>query len=232
MQLLHRRRATAIPFESRHDGEEERTFARRRDELDGNEHVLTALQRPDRFRQDADDGVAGAVELNGLADSIRASAEMLLPERPAENDGERPAGLPVLLGEVSADRGLHAEHGEIRPRHAPTLHALGDGAVGVCHHPRGVRRDLLELGLLRSKREIVGDRERESVRRRVGVDTDEPAGIRVWQRSQERCIDRREDHRRRADAEPDRDDDRQRRHGRAQQTAKSDAQILQEVFDP
>ena len=60
--------------------------------------------RGEACRHDADDGVAGAVEGQGLADDIGARAEPPLPEAVAEHHDMAAAGRVLLVEEGASER--------------------------------------------------------------------------------------------------------------------------------
>jgi hypothetical protein len=148
----------------------------------------------------------------------------------AGDDGDRRPGPLVALEEIAPEGGRHAEERQVRRRHHTGADELGGSRVTVGERAVGVGRGLRELRLLLAQREIVGDREPESEGRRIGIDSDQPIRLVIRQRSQQRRVHRREDRGRRADAKADRQDNRQRQHGRPPQAAGTDADVLREVL--
>ena len=147
-------------------------------------------------------------------------------------DGRRrTAGPAVGLCEITAESRTNPEQREVRPRDDPSSDSFGDFAVAERCFFVGKAGDPFESRLLRLERLVVHDREAESVRRRVRIDTNEPLGVVVRKRPEERGVDGAEDGGRRADAQTDRRDDRQGHHRRSQQAAKRDAEILDQVVE-
>ena len=231
VQLVDRGRAVVAARQPSEDRDEERPLARRRRPLRRNEEVLPLLERAGVARQDAGERVALAVEPQGAADGVGAAAEAPPPEIVAHDDDALAAGPAVVGVQHAAERRRNAEQAEVLAGHIAPAHALGGGAVGERHAAARIRRHLLELRLLTGQREVVHDRERKAVRRRVGEDPHQPIGILVRERPQQRRVHGAEHSGRRADAETDGEHDHQRRDRGAEHTAQADAQILCEVLD-
>lgn len=63
-------------------------------------------------RQNADDGVAPAVEQKGAADGGRLSVKKLFPEMMTYDDGERATGFSFDRKKRAAEDWFDAQHGE------------------------------------------------------------------------------------------------------------------------
>ena len=181
--------------------------------LRSDEEVLPLLERPDRRRQHADERVVGAVEANRLADRVGSAAEPLLPEPMADDHRRRAAGPAVRVGESRPSAGVMPssakyvhEHDASRQAARPPSPSLKAIAPARC-----MPAIALESRLLRLEREIVGDGERKLVRRRVGVDADEPSGSAYGSGRSSAALTAAKIDGRGADAEADGRDDRQRR---------------------
>ncbi len=231
LQLTSRGRSFGFTAQAAERRDEKRTLTRRRGPPRYRKKLLALLERADVLRQHPGEHVVGAVESNGFADDVAAAAKPLLPEAVADNDRQRAAGPAICRGERSAEHRRDAEHVEVGPRHDPAPQQFGGRAVVVGHRSALVSGDLGEVRLLRFERQVVGNREREFERRRVGVDAHETAGIRVRERPEERRVDRAEDRRRGADAQADRDQDRQRQHRNADQAPKRDLEVLHQFLE-
>ncbi len=232
VELVDGGRGIGIALQSSDRTKEERSFPWRRDELRGDEQLLTIFERTDTRLQHPDDEGIAAVELNRFADGVHAAAETLLPKIVADDDGRLRVGSTVGFDEIAAERRFHAEDREVRPGHGAPRQQFGGRAVGERHLTPAVGGDLFEAGLLRLQGKVVGNRKGKLVRRRVGVVPHESIRVGIRQRAQQRRVDRREDRSRRAQAEPNRQDDHRRHQRRAPQTAKPDPQVLQKIVDP
>ena len=203
--------------------------------IDRMAHIDGVAQDLELLRDDADHGPQRAIQLDLTADDGRIAIEPRLPERLAQHD--HVGALLVVRGKKRAARDrMDAEHVE-NARRDPLP---GDGfgvAVGARHHHAAdVRRkagDRLERAAARLPVEHV---ERRAVAARVRLgplpDRDQPSGITVGQRLQQRRVDKGKYRAVRADSQCQ----GQHRHDREPrcppQLPPRELHIVPELFEP
>ena len=171
------------------------------------------------WRQHADHGVIRSIQLDGGAGSIHPAAQSLLPEALRHNHG-RNARPGVAFGEIAAQRRRDSERAEVRPRDRPAAQQLRRRAIAVRHRSVGKGGNALELRLLLFEGLIVDQGKAKHEAWRVGVDPPQARRILIRERAQQRGVHGGVNHRRRANADADRQEDGRRQDWGAQERAK------------
>jgi hypothetical protein len=189
---------------------------------------VAAGEKTKVLRQHADDGIAVAAELDGLADHAGVAAEPALPEAVAEDHRARGPGLVVIGSVEAAEERLHAgERQQVGGGHA-AQHALrlARGSEIEALAARGGEAGK-EVARLRAPVEIVepGAGRMGEVGRGL-VEDDHALRIGKGHRPQEREADHAEEHRVGADAERQREHRDGRESGRFAQGTKAVPQVL------
>ena len=108
-QFVGGQRSIRFVPETRQWRDEERTLARRRRPLRGDEEFLIVLQRSERGRQHARHPVVRSIERDRPADRVRAPAEAPLPESVADDHRGRTSGSAIRFREITSHRRLDAQ---------------------------------------------------------------------------------------------------------------------------
>ena len=189
---------------------------------------LTALKTGGRH---ANDGVRMLVQIDRLADDVRPSAKMCVPQTVADDgDGCAARAQVFFRRERPPHGGAHAEHVEIvgRREHAP--HPLGFSIARQAHRRHVDGRESDETLLTAPQRLQIRIRERKWIRG-VAAERERHDVVRAGQarhRVQERRVDPAEDCRVRADAERQGQDDDRRIARRLGDHAQRKAQVVPE----
>ena len=181
------------------------------------------------LRHHADHGRGVVVERDRLPEHVGAAAERFLPQRVAEDDDRRGAGLVLFGLERAAEHGLHAKRPETIDRDPSAEHAFRAvaavedvGAVPSRERAGQRRRRVAHIAEIRQ-------RKLEVVARILGVDDAqvEQRGLvgEERQRPQQHGVEDREHRRRRGDADRERDDGDERKAGRFRELAEGKFEI-------
>ena len=198
--------------------------------------VLLALRGIVRTgREHADDLRLLDGEIERLADHVRIAAEDPPPVRVGEHGDRRRALRVIRLHQHPSILRMRAEHLEEVRRHQS---AGGAMRLAAAEHVEGPVAELNELIDRLRLAAIIGDlREREARVLDAGGGLHLPQvhdaiGVRIRQRPQQHAVDDAEDRGVRADAEPQRQDESDRKPGQLRQVADSNAKVVEHGRHP
>ncbi len=217
---LRLRRLAAHPVAQQADGEERPLVAPRFGTRRVGQPDVVAHRKVEAGRHDADNGELATIDGDGAADDRGIGAEAPPPERVADQRHRLMPDVGAVLGpEAAAARRLDAEQREETRRHRAAAHALGaDGPTSVT-----LRSISPSIGRERARLaevDEVGVRDAGVVPvarlgRVGGVDADEARrALAEGERPQDERVDDAEDESRRAHAEREDGDRRQRQAAR------------------
>ena len=124
------------------------------------------------------------------------AAEARLPDAVGQDHVLVGVRLRLVLGEAAAEERLAPERGEERRRDRERPQLLRLAALGQVDAAAGEQRRVLDRGRLGLAIEVVGNRDAglRQPHQRIGVpDEDQPVGVRIRQRPQERLVEQAED---------------------------------------
>src|SRR5579871_1360041 len=93
-----------------------------------------------------------------MTQCFAATAKPLPPEPFSNQNGRRSTTLVVIIGEIAAQKQIHAQHCEVASRDLPPLKVLRSSGTGKvaslpsnCRHPLKIRRAMLPIAKIGSR---------------------------------------------------------------------------------